>query len=224
MSSVTTITDTTLVASPLGNNKDGGGDDTKSSSPDQIATCVDGKFFWHHKDIDLATICTHLPDRCGRNIFGVTFFEPFLFYHDRDLTLKKTQAFVVRLFKSLQESEQQQQQQIDESQLKEAATSSKPKIFEYLVTRNPECLTKCKFERLGKSVGDENDKIPGTSKKKNRKSNEKKSNDESTLTTTDETTNTKNEPSEPKKWTINTWLQGNQGKIKQIFLKRLIKS
>lgn len=106
---------------------------TTVNNNDQIATCIDGKYYWHNKEVELKKLCSHLPNRDGRTVFSVTLFEPFLFYHDRDLSLKRSQPFVVKLFNNLTSNEQ----------------SSSNKIIEYLVTRNPECPIKCKFERLG---------------------------------------------------------------------------
>lgn len=154
------------------------------NNDDQIATCIDGKFFWHNKGVDLKELCSNIPNREGRTIFSVTLFEPFLFYHDRDLALKRSQPFVVKLLNSLTSDEK---------------ASDSNEIVEYLVTRNPTCPTKCKFERLGP----ENESSAKKSHKIKEEKDDKKESPES------EKTKPSNDGTNSKTWTINTWLQGN---------------
>lgn len=107
-----------------------------TSEGQEIATNIDGKYFWHHKDLDIARVCRFLPCREGRTIFGVTLYDPFLFYHDRDMSPKQNQPFIKKLFKELDENPQSY------------SFTGRFKKVEFLVTRNPENLHQCKFEKL----------------------------------------------------------------------------
>ena len=163
--------------------------ESNESSDNLIATHIGGKFFWHQPDIVLSEVCTHLPSREGRTIFGVTLFDPFLFYHDRDLVLRRSQPFIQRLFENASPH----------------VLKSTTKI-EYLVTKKSDGSNRCKFELLGSEFSDD---LPATSKslatskvtppvKEVSSENSQVQNPELPVTN----------GANKREWSINTWLQG----------------
>lgn len=162
--------------------------ESTESSDNLIATRIGGKFFWHQPEIVLSQVCTHLPSREGRTIFGVTLFDPFLFYHDRDLVLRRSQPFIMRLFENASPH-----------------VLKSPTKIEYLVTRKSDGSNRCKFELLGDEFSDD---LPATSK----------SLGPSKVTPVKEISSEKSTVQNPelpvtngtnkREWSINTWLQG----------------
>lgn len=168
--------------------------ESTESSDNLIATRIGGKFFWHQPDIVLSQVCTHLPSREGRTIFGVTLFDPFLFYHDRDLVLRRSQPFIMRLFENASPH----------------VLKSTTKI-EYLVTKKSDGSNRCKFELLGSEFSED---LPATSKSlgASKVAQVKDISSESSTVQNPElpVTNGTNK----RGWSINTWLQGRLNSIK----------
>jgi hypothetical protein len=65
---------------------------------DLMVTNLHGKSYWHKKDIDITSICTHFPTIEGRIDFRISIFDHFLFYHDTDVVLHSTQQYIKDLY------------------------------------------------------------------------------------------------------------------------------